>query len=123
MVKTNVNTLRPSPELIDCHKSGNAQPKSHENRKSAEHYAFEVVETASLGKCCVDDTLSYWDALKELTNTHGLNERELRVRMSAIAGLVTVGQRFAVDMSSLMESVHREHEATYNDFMSAKGAA
>lgn len=118
MVKTNVNALRQSPELIDCHKSGNAK------LKSAEHYAFEVVETASLGKCCVDDTLLYWDALKELTsNINELDERARLKRLNAIAGLVTAGERFATDMSSLMESVHRDHQATYNELLSATGGA
>lgn len=121
MAKPNVNALHATPEVIE---SGNRALASAAKIKSAEHYVFEVVETASLGKSAVDDTLLYWDALKELTSsTNGLNDRERLQRLNAIAGLVTVGQRFAYDMSSLMESVHREHQATYNELLSPKGAA
>lgn len=100
-----------------------AAHKQETIKTSAEHYAFGVVEVASLGRSCVDDTLLYWDALKEMANINGLTDRDRLIRLNAIAGLVTVGQRFAYDMSSLMESEQRAHQATYEEFMAAKGGA
>lgn len=100
-----------------------ATQKKETITSDAKRYALATVETASLGKSCVDDTLLYWDALKELARTDGLTENERLTRLNAIQGLVTAGHRFAYDMSSLMESEHRAHENAYGELIAKTGGA